>query len=544
MMLVLRNPFEWLQSIYFFNLKRRKPNVLQGFGGWLASELSMPPHESELASLAIDRLLATYMEQFGSHAIVVMRYEDFRTNADRFLQNLSALLGVDPAETVQLYKSSPRRRFNLRLTTGQEEFCRKFGLVTDGRYREYVHEIMPFIDQLPPNQRERARQMLPPDNCSDETASRKLRALSRFIDGAAYSTLSHGETAVAAFDPKLYDEIRARVEGGYRRAGAVLGIDVSTYFEEPFDSGPTIVMTEAVDRSVSSHQRGDASRDQPGAIGAENARLSSVPGRDLGYQIPSNLFDLLWEKLHLSARATGRNSNSHFVELFLSVCCELPITACFEVGAFEASFSKEMKRRRPELAVYAFEANTEVFRRFRQTMPEGVAYLNEAIGSEEGMCTFHIPVAVTGRRGQVVRPRRGNIRTSSLHAQSSVDVQYESISCKCSTLDAWQARVGWPASAVWIDVEGAAQDVLSGATEALRSGVQCVAIELEKRSFWVNQWLAPDVTGFMGELDFVPLARDMETDWQYNQIFMRKSAISKSVLNLVGEYIDVLLRQA
>lgn len=542
--LVLRNPFEWLQSIYFFNLKRRKPSVLQGFNEWLASELSKPPHESELATLAVDRLSAGYAELFGVDAIKVMRYEDFRSNPENFLKHLSTLLGIDPVETIQLYSSSSRRRLNLRLTIGQEEFCRKFALVTRGQHREYVGEIMPFIERLPPNQRDRARQMLPEANCSDATASRKLRALSRFIDGAAYPIISHGETATATFDPKLYDEIRARVEGGYRKTGSALGIDVSAYFGG--SPGSESLSDAPADQTAPLRQPVAVSPQQPGIVAVRSEperRQVSAPRHDQGYQVPSNLFDLMWEKLHLSAGATGRNCNSHFVELFLSVCCELAITACFEVGAFEASFSKEIKRRRPELAVYAFEANAEVFRRFRQTIPEGITYLNEAIGSEEGMCMFHIPVAVGGTDGEIVRPRRGNIRTSSLHPQNSDDVEYESVSSKCSTLDAWQAKLGGPPSAVWIDVEGAAKEVLSGGRNALGNSIQCVAIELEKRSFWVDQWLAADVTGFMAELDFVPLARDMETGWQYNQIFIRRSVISKSVLNHVGKYIDVLLRQ-
>jgi hypothetical protein len=80
-----------------------------------------------------------------------------------------------------------------------------------------------------------------------------------------------------------------------------------------------------------------------------------------------------------------------------------------------------------------------------------------------------------------------------------------------------------------------------GAKASMQNGVQCVAIELEKRSFWRDQWLASDVAAFMARFDFAPLARDMETGWQYNQIFMRRTAISKSVLKRVGKYIDALL---
>jgi hypothetical protein len=110
-------------------------------------------------------------------------------------------------------------------------------------------------------------------------------------------------------------------------------------------------------------------------------------------------------------------------------------------------------------------------------------------------------------------------------------------------LDAWMGELDWPGSALWIDVEGAAKEVLMGARKSLRNGVQCVAIEMEKRSFWADQWLAPDISSFMAEFDFLPLARDMETGWQYNQIFIHRAAISQSVLKVVGNYIDVLLRQ-
>src|ERR1700678_4051107 len=87
--------------------------------------------------------------------------------------------------------------------------------------------------------------------------------------------------------------------------------------------------------------------------------------------------DVLWEKLHAVAGATGRGKNSGFLELFLEVCGLVAPDASFEVGAREARYSTEIKRRQPEISCHAFEANPYVFERFRKTLRPDITYLNE-----------------------------------------------------------------------------------------------------------------------------------------------------------------------
>jgi FkbM family methyltransferase len=249
--------------------------------------------------------------------------------------------------------------------------------------------------------------------------------------------------------------------------------------------------------------------------------------------------DLLWERVHLVAGATGRNKNDAFVELFIAICEQINPKASFEVGAYGAEFSLELKRRVPRIAGFAFEANPYVFRQFKSQMPDGLAYLNQAIGSDTSPKQFHIPKIIP-QAGVAVRLPENN-RTSSLRIRELKGVEYETITCECSTLDTQHEEIGWPSSVLWIDVEGAIGDVIRGGVRAIERCVQCVMVELEKPSHWAGQWIADDVIKFMERMGFHPLARDFETSWQYNQIFVRQDAMTPRIVKLVDGYLDYIM---
>lgn len=260
--------------------------------------------------------------------------------------------------------------------------------------------------------------------------------------------------------------------------------------------------------------------------------------RDLNVLL-NGVQDLLWEKLHAIAGASGRDRNAEFRELFLELCCIIGPRASFEVGAREALYSRELTKRLPKTKCYAFEANPYVFERFRTLMPAGLNYVNEAIGCDGSPKQFYIPRTIPRRNGNLKLTKINP--TSSLKLRRGAGIEYETVTCNCNTLDVWHERLGWPTSAVWIDAEGATEEVIRGASRALRSSIACVFVEMEKSAGWKDQWLAGDVIAAMESFGFRPLARDCETVWQYNQIFICGRAMSASVVKSVGKYIDRLL---
>ncbi len=72
--------------------------------------------------------------------------------------------------------------------------------------------------------------------------------------------------------------------------------------------------------------------------------------------------------------------------------------------------------------------------------------------------------------------------------------------------------------ALWIDVEGAAYEVLQG-IEQIAELVCAVHVEVELQQFWNAQKLWPDVNALMRDAGFVPVAR-RPGDLQFDVIFV------------------------
>ena len=250
--------------------------------------------------------------------------------------------------------------------------------------------------------------------------------------------------------------------------------------------------------------------------------------------------DVLWETLHTVGGAVGRNNNAAFSSLFLEICENIKPEMSFEIGAHEATFSCEIKKKLPNVSAHAFEANIHVFNRYADQMPDGVFYINQAVGGDEEDKKFYIPRSIMQSAGELRLTENNPV--SSLRMREAKGVEYETITCQCTTLDRLHEDVGWASSVLWIDVEGAIGDVIRGGIRTLNRSAQCLLIELEKRSAWAGQWLAADVVQFMEKMGFYALARDAETSWQYNQIFIRKDLLTAPIVELVTRYAETIAR--
>ena len=80
--------------------------------------------------------------------------------------------------------------------------------------------------------------------------------------------------------------------------------------------------------------------------------------------------------------------------------------------------------------------------------------------------------------------------------------------------------------ALWIDVEGAAYEVLEG-IDGIRDRVCLVHVEVETRAFWQGQRLWPDIDALMGQLGFTPIARRPGEE-QFDVLFVNDRWLGRS----------------
>lgn len=191
----------------------------------------------------------------------------------------------------------------------------------------------------------------------------------------------------------------------------------------------------------------------------------------------------------------------------------------FEIGAFDAKFSRETKLKIPECNFCAFEANPYNFNLFKNMVErDGVNYIHSAIGDHTGEIKFNLQKCVNG---QVVKMVRGN---NSILKRTQDNVIYEEVEVPINTIDFLFLDAILPDEtlAMWIDVEGYAHEVLNGAADTLKKTTM-VFVEVEDFSYWKNQKLGSDVIEFMMANGFIPVARDFEYEGQYNLIFLKRS---------------------
>jgi FkbM family methyltransferase len=209
-------------------------------------------------------------------------------------------------------------------------------------------------------------------------------------------------------------------------------------------------------------------------------------------------------------------SNKLLITLFKQVLKKSPVDYMYEVGANSATFSIEARKEGLTKQCIAFEANPYNFAKFTQIYDYkalGVDYRHLAVSDSDGELKFQL---MRNNGGGEVPYEVGN---NSILKRTHPKVTYEECSVKAMKLDSLHPGSG--SVALWIDVEGAQEAVLSGALETIKKA-EAVFIEVVEIKFWQNQWLVTDVTSFLAALGFVAIARDFEYAKQYNILFVKK----------------------
>jgi FkbM family methyltransferase len=230
----------------------------------------------------------------------------------------------------------------------------------------------------------------------------------------------------------------------------------------------------------------------------------------------------------------GRGSYDALVESFWKLLQTVEPKYFFDIGANDASTARRIKQLLPSCEVWAFEANPKIHAKFLPAVAaSGVRYVNLAVAATCGQITLYMPRTYTKAliNGDIhhrpsVEPQDTG-RSSVL--KRNEEATYEEFTVPSVTLDQLfevRGMVDDNRDAVlWVDVEGAAYEVLAAAKAALRKAA-ILFVEAENHPFWTGQKQCADVARILFEAGFIPLERDREYgDKQFNTIFVHQSLL-------------------
>jgi FkbM family methyltransferase len=254
------------------------------------------------------------------------------------------------------------------------------------------------------------------------------------------------------------------------------------------------------------------------------------------------LYDCVWEEILNFTGQIGRNKTEFLEVFYIELCSVLDAGLCLEIGAHEARGMHKLRNRLPEARLIAFEANPYVFEHYAARVDKSISYLNKIISHDDKPKTLLIPRVMPTPGGQRELPR-GNL-TSSIRPRNVDKVEYEEVTVASTSIDEIIAENKDRTPAVaWIDVEGAAGEVLFGAKDTLKQDIAVLYIELEKNQTWKGQWTDEDIHRYLSAYRFIPLARDKQTPWQYNQIYIKQNLLGNpKVVAVFRRFLAALLK--
>ena len=238
---------------------------------------------------------------------------------------------------------------------------------------------------------------------------------------------------------------------------------------------------------------------------------------------------------HMNAQTPpdiGRASHERLVTFFAGLLAIAEPALFLDIGANDASTALYVKARFPSCKVMAFEANPAIYALYQaKVSAAGVAYTNVAVAAQDGVMPVYVPLTLSNgyADGEIVAmPSREPPETgkASLRRRNEA-ATYAQHTVRAVTLDAILCDAALPSQTrdivLWIDVEGAAFEVLQGAKTALER-TSVIFIESENHEFWTGQKLCGEVAHVLIAAGFIPVQRDREYgDKQFNTVFLHHS---------------------
>jgi len=223
--------------------------------------------------------------------------------------------------------------------------------------------------------------------------------------------------------------------------------------------------------------------------------------------------------------------------LFARLLSRLRIDAVCDVGSMDGQDSLSFRDAVPDSTIFAFEANPENFRLMQadQALREHhVQLVPLAVTDYDGTADFFLVQPVSGRG------------LSSLYQRAD---EWSSpagvVEVKTTRLDTFLADKLRPQDrlALWIDAEGKAFEVLTGAAGVVPQ-VHLLHVEVETSAcIGSSQKLYRDVKALLRQLGFAEFATDQShRDVQFNVLFLRSELPVKLWLRTRIWLLDARLR--
>lgn len=210
-------------------------------------------------------------------------------------------------------------------------------------------------------------------------------------------------------------------------------------------------------------------------------------------------------------------SNRILVRFFFRVLRVLRVELLFDIGAYDGTTSQTFVEGAPGRQAIAVDANPANLGTIMRNVGSSVTVISRALGRSNGKTSLWLPP-----EGEQLYSLR---HASTKRRQDRSD--WRAVEVPVETLESLYGSYGNQRTfALWLDVEGATQDVICGGIDCIRESCSVIFVELESRQDWLDGAKVEEVVDLLSDLGFVPIARDYEFRHQFNAVFVRRTIAS------------------
>lgn len=228
--------------------------------------------------------------------------------------------------------------------------------------------------------------------------------------------------------------------------------------------------------------------------------------------------------------------------LFIWAIKALQSNLILDVGCLDGKDSLIFKEHFPAVKVLSFEANPYNYKKLienKEMTSKGIEVHNLAVSDKGGFLNFYIYNSPDIERDGIASLKK-RINTTSV----------DEIRVKSTRLDEFLGRyISEPSNlAIWIDVEGAAFDVIKGLGSLIKK-VGVIHVELEKEELYQNSTLQKDVNEFLVENKFKCIGKQLHASGKLGDyVYVNKGLLAwyqEKFLQLIKikSFIGVLIRR-
>lgn len=153
-LLTVRNPFHWLESLYFFRLWVGQPDVMQPFADWLRWALAQPYVLNPITEIYFAQIARLYEDTFGRENVLVVPYELLKENPVDYFTTMGSFMSVDVEELLTLNRARDgKTKEKSRMSVCEAEFHQLLKSLGEKNTRVFAKGLAKWIDRLPKEQR-------------------------------------------------------------------------------------------------------------------------------------------------------------------------------------------------------------------------------------------------------------------------------------------------------------------------------------------------------------------------------------------------------